>query len=79
MFVYEFGNSAFHVSMPALLERFPGVVGLHDAYLSGLFRYMATARGHPEEYGELACEIVSNTMLNGTAIRLDGALRMPPR
>jgi 3-hydroxyacyl-CoA dehydrogenase / 3-hydroxy-2-methylbutyryl-CoA dehydrogenase len=35
--------------------------------------------GRPEEYGELACEIVSNTMLNGTAIRLDGALRMPPR
>jgi NAD(P)-dependent dehydrogenase (short-subunit alcohol dehydrogenase family) len=35
--------------------------------------------GRPEEYGELVCEIVSNTMLNGTAIRLDGALRMPPR
>jgi len=48
--LYEFGNSAFHVLMPALLERFPGVVGLHDAYLSGLFRYMATVRGHPEEY-----------------------------
>jgi 3-hydroxyacyl-CoA dehydrogenase/3-hydroxy-2-methylbutyryl-CoA dehydrogenase len=35
--------------------------------------------GRPEEYGELACEIVSNTMLNGEAIRLDGALRMPPK
>ena len=35
--------------------------------------------GRPEEFGELACEIVSNTMLNGMAIRLDGALRMPPR
>jgi NAD(P)-dependent dehydrogenase (short-subunit alcohol dehydrogenase family) len=35
--------------------------------------------GRQEEYGELACEIVSNTMLNGEAIRLDGALRMPPR
>jgi NAD(P)-dependent dehydrogenase (short-subunit alcohol dehydrogenase family) len=35
--------------------------------------------GRPEEYGQLACEIVSNTMLNGEAIRLDGALRMPPR
>ena len=35
--------------------------------------------GRPEEYGQLACEVVSNTMLNGEAIRLDGALRMPPR
>ena len=35
--------------------------------------------GRPEEYGRLACEIVENTMLNGEAIRLDGALRMPPR
>lgn len=35
--------------------------------------------GRPEEYGELACEIVSNAMLNGEAIRLDGALRMPPK
>src|SRR5215217_490803 len=33
--------------------------------------------GRPEEYGQLACEIVENTMLNGEAIRLDGALRMP--
>jgi NAD(P)-dependent dehydrogenase (short-subunit alcohol dehydrogenase family) len=35
--------------------------------------------GRPEEYAELACHIVSNTMLNGEVIRLDGALRMPPR
>jgi NAD(P)-dependent dehydrogenase (short-subunit alcohol dehydrogenase family) len=35
--------------------------------------------GRPDEYGQLACEIVSNAMLNGEAIRLDGALRMPPR
>jgi NAD(P)-dependent dehydrogenase (short-subunit alcohol dehydrogenase family) len=35
--------------------------------------------GRPEEYGQLACQIVENTMLNGEAIRLDGALRMPPR
>src|ERR671915_1476132 len=35
--------------------------------------------GRPEEYGRLACEIVENPMLNGETIRLDGALRMPPR
>ena len=35
--------------------------------------------GRPEEYGELAAHIVENPMLNGEVIRLDGALRMPPR
>jgi NAD(P)-dependent dehydrogenase (short-subunit alcohol dehydrogenase family) len=35
--------------------------------------------GRPEEYGDLAAHIVSNSMLNGEVIRLDGALRMPPR
>ncbi|MGH2906544.1 MAG: SDR family NAD(P)-dependent oxidoreductase [Solirubrobacterales bacterium] len=35
--------------------------------------------GRPEEYGELACAVAANTMLNGETIRLDGALRMPPR
>ncbi|HMD56099.1 MAG TPA: SDR family NAD(P)-dependent oxidoreductase [Solirubrobacteraceae bacterium] len=35
--------------------------------------------GHPSEYAQLACQIVENRMLNGETIRLDGALRMPPR
>jgi NAD(P)-dependent dehydrogenase (short-subunit alcohol dehydrogenase family) len=35
--------------------------------------------GRPEEYGKLACHIAENTMLNGEVVRLDGALRMPPR
>jgi NAD(P)-dependent dehydrogenase (short-subunit alcohol dehydrogenase family) len=35
--------------------------------------------GRPEEYGALAAHIVENPMLNGEVIRLDGALRMPPR
>lgn len=38
--LYEFGNSEFHAHMVPLLERYPGVVGLHDAYLSGLFSYL---------------------------------------
>lgn len=33
--------------------------------------------GHPEEYGRLVVSIVTNPMLNGEVIRLDGALRMP--
>ena len=35
--------------------------------------------GRPEEYARLACHIAENTMLNGEVLRLDGALRMPPR
>jgi NAD(P)-dependent dehydrogenase (short-subunit alcohol dehydrogenase family) len=35
--------------------------------------------GQPDEYAQLALHIVENRMLNGEVIRLDGALRMPPR
>ena len=35
--------------------------------------------GRPEEYASLVRHIVDNPMLNGEVIRLDGALRMPPR
>ncbi len=35
--------------------------------------------GRPAEYAQLACQIIENRMLNGETIRLDGALRMPPR
>jgi NAD(P)-dependent dehydrogenase (short-subunit alcohol dehydrogenase family) len=35
--------------------------------------------GRPEEYAQLTCQVVENRMLNGETIRLDGALRMPPR
>jgi NAD(P)-dependent dehydrogenase (short-subunit alcohol dehydrogenase family) len=35
--------------------------------------------GQPSEYAELVGQIVANPMLNGETIRLDGALRMPPR
>jgi NAD(P)-dependent dehydrogenase (short-subunit alcohol dehydrogenase family) len=35
--------------------------------------------GRPQEYAALAAHIVENEMLNGEVIRLDGALRMPPR
>jgi NAD(P)-dependent dehydrogenase (short-subunit alcohol dehydrogenase family) len=35
--------------------------------------------GRPQEYAKLACHLAENTMLNGEVVRLDGALRMPPR
>jgi len=35
--------------------------------------------GRPEEFAQLACSIIENPYLNAETIRLDGALRMPPR
>ncbi|HHY66082.1 MAG TPA: 3-hydroxyacyl-CoA dehydrogenase [Alicyclobacillus sp.] len=35
--------------------------------------------GRPEEYAMLVASIVGNAMINGTTIRLDGAIRMAPR
>jgi 3-hydroxyacyl-CoA dehydrogenase/3-hydroxy-2-methylbutyryl-CoA dehydrogenase len=35
--------------------------------------------GRPDEFAALAAHIAENEMLNGEVIRLDGALRMPPR
>ena len=35
--------------------------------------------GRPEEFAALVRHIVENPMINGEVIRLDGALRMPPR
>jgi NAD(P)-dependent dehydrogenase (short-subunit alcohol dehydrogenase family) len=35
--------------------------------------------GDPAEFAALACHIAQNPMLNGETIRLDGALRMPPK
>lgn len=53
--LYEFGNSEFHEHMLALSKRFPGVVGLHDAYLSGLMGYLDFHKG---EVGRFQAEML---------------------
>lgn len=35
--------------------------------------------GKPEEFGSLVMELVRNTYFNGQNLRLDGAIRMPPK
>lgn len=35
--------------------------------------------GHPEEFGSLVLELARNTYFNGQNLRLDGAIRMPPK
>lgn len=38
--VYHFGNSSFHEHMFKLLPEYPGVVVLHDFFLSGILHYL---------------------------------------
>jgi glycosyltransferase involved in cell wall biosynthesis len=54
--LYEFGNSEFHSHMVALLDEFPGIVSLHDAFLSGLMGYFDFCLG---EKGRYAREMLS--------------------
>ncbi|WP_249010353.1 SDR family NAD(P)-dependent oxidoreductase [Conexibacter sp. DBS9H8] len=65
---------------PGLFDT-PMLAGLPDsarASLSGTVPYPPRL-GRPEEYADLVEHIVTNGMLNGEVIRLDGALRMAPR
>jgi NAD(P)-dependent dehydrogenase (short-subunit alcohol dehydrogenase family) len=57
------------------------VAGLPDPVRESLTaRTLFPARlGRPEEFGALVRHICENPMLNGEVVRLDGALRMPPR
>lgn len=38
--IYHFGNSAFHQHMFGLLPQYPGIVVLHDFFLSGVVNYL---------------------------------------
>jgi glycosyltransferase involved in cell wall biosynthesis len=43
--IYQFGNSSFHSYMIDLLGKFPGIVVLHDFYISGLINYLSLEQG----------------------------------
>ena len=59
----------------------PMLAGLPEANRKALAAQIPFPQrlGRPTEYAALARHIVENEMLNGETIRLDGALRMPPR
>ena len=48
--VYQFGNSEFHTHMFDLLERHPGVVVLHDFFLSGVLSFTEGKHPLPNHY-----------------------------
>jgi NAD(P)-dependent dehydrogenase (short-subunit alcohol dehydrogenase family) len=59
----------------------PMLAGLADEVTAALEAQVPhpSRLGSPREYASLVAHIVDNGMLNGEVIRLDGALRMPPR
>ena len=65
---------------PGLFDT-PLMAGLSDDVRVGLARTVPHPQrlGDPSEYASLVMHVVENRMLNGEVIRLDGALRMPPR
>jgi glycosyltransferase involved in cell wall biosynthesis len=44
--VYQFGNSPFHSHMVELLDKVPGIVVLHDFFLSSMLAHMDLHEGH---------------------------------
>lgn len=59
----------------------PMMAGLPDSVKIELAKNVPfpSRLGNPVEYAMLAQHIIENPMLNGEVIRLDGALRMPPK
>lgn len=54
---------------------------LPDKARASLERVMEFPRraGKPEEFGHMVLSSIENSMLNGTVIRIDGAMRMPSK
>ena len=65
---------------PGIFET-PMLTNMSEEVQKGLFASVPFPHrlGRPEEYADLVLSIVGNPMLNGTVVRLDGALRMQPR
>ncbi len=65
---------------PGLIET-PMFDGLPDSARDALSGITQSPRrlGYPEEYASLIMHIAENRLLNGEVIRLDGAIRLPPR
>ncbi|MBT6830009.1 MAG: SDR family oxidoreductase, partial [Rhodospirillaceae bacterium] len=65
---------------PGLMDT-PMMDGLPDEVRQSLVETTVFPKrlGHADEYAALAKHIAENRYINGTVIRLDGALRMAPR
>lgn len=65
---------------PGLFET-PMLAGLPPAVRNQLVRQaLFPARvGRPEEFAAMVGQLIENAMINGTTVRLDGGVRLPPR
>ena len=50
--IYQIGNSDCHIYMFDILKKFPGIVVLHDTYLSGVLYWMTARIGKQDEFIE---------------------------
>ncbi len=59
----------------------PMMEGLPDDVTAGIVANIPFPHrlGDPAEYAQMVCQICENAYLNGTTIRLDGAVRLPQR
>jgi NAD(P)-dependent dehydrogenase (short-subunit alcohol dehydrogenase family) len=65
---------------PGIFET-PMLLGLPEAAQTALGAAVPhpSRLGRPDEYAQLVAHVIDNPMLNGETIRLDGAIRMPPK
>lgn len=65
---------------PGLFDT-PLMAGLPQAVKEGMAQGVPFPRrlGRPVEFARMVLHVIENPMLNGCCIRLDGALRMPPK
>lgn len=78
----EFGRYGIRVVSisPGVFET-PMTLGLPERSRDAVFAMkppFPVRAGRPDEFASMALSIITNTMLNGTVIRLDGGLRAPP-
>jgi NAD(P)-dependent dehydrogenase (short-subunit alcohol dehydrogenase family) len=65
---------------PGIIDT-PLLAGLNDEMREALAEGVPFPKrlGTPDDYASLVMELVRNGYMNGETIRMDGALRMPPR
>ena len=78
----EFAKTAIRVMTiaPGLFHT-PMMEGLPEETVEGIIATIPFPNrlGQPVEFGQLVGDIVQNAYLNGSIIRLDGAVRLPPK
>ncbi len=82
--VYQFGNSPFHMHMLDLLDEIPGVVVLHDIYLSSLLAYMDEYVGNSgvfaaellRSHGRGAVDLLARDGVQAARARYPASLRV---